>query len=117
MPFASIAEAIEEIRAGRMLIVVDDEDSENEGDITMAAQFVTPEAINFMARPGSGLICLALSPERRAHLHLPLVAPMNTSRFLTACCESIDAAEGVSTVISAADRSHTIHVAMRPGAR
>ena len=88
MAFATIPEAIEEIRAGRMLVVVDDEDRENEGDLTMAAQFVTPEAINFMAVHGRGLICLALSPERIDQLHLPLVSPMNTSRFGTAFCES-----------------------------
>ena len=79
MPFATIAEAIEEIRAGRMLVVVDDEDRENEGDLTVAAQFVTPELINFMAVHGRGLICLALAPERCDQLHLPLVSPMNTS--------------------------------------
>jgi 3,4-dihydroxy 2-butanone 4-phosphate synthase / GTP cyclohydrolase II len=112
MPFATIAEAIEEIRAGRMLVVVDDEDRENEGDLTVAAQFVTPELINFMAVHGRGLICLALAPERCDQLHLPLVSPMNTSRFGTAFCESIDAAEGVSTGISAADRAHTIRIAM-----
>src|SRR5678815_5446105 len=114
MPFATIPEAIEEIRAGRMLVVVDDEDRENEGDLTMAAQFVTPEAINFMALHGRGLICLSLAPERCDQLHLPLVSPMNTSRFGTAFCESIDAAEGVTTGISAADRAHTINIAMRP---
>src|SRR5580704_17125069 len=102
MPFASIPEAIEEIRAGRMLVVVDDEDRENEGDLTMAAQFVSPEAINFMALHGRGLICLALTPEKCDELHLPLVSPMNTSRFGTAFCESVDATEGVSTGISAA---------------
>jgi 3,4-dihydroxy 2-butanone 4-phosphate synthase/GTP cyclohydrolase II len=117
MSFATIPEAIEEIRAGRMLIVVDDEDRENEGDLTMAAQFITPEAINFMARHGRGLICLALSPERCDQLHLPLVSPMNTSRFGTAFCESIDAAEGVTTGISAADRAHTIRVAINPRSR
>src|SRR6476660_5942103 len=117
MAFATIPEAIEEIRAGRMLVVVDDEDRENEGDLTMAAQFVTPEAINFMAVHGRGLICLALSPERIDQLHLPLVSPMNTSRFGTAFCESIDAADGVTTGISAADRSQTIHVAMRTGTK
>ena len=117
MPFATIPEAIEEIRAGRMLIVVDDEDRENEGDLTMAAQFITPEAINFMARHGRGLICLALAPQRCDALHLPLISPMNTSRFGTAFCESIDAAEGVTTGISAADRAHTIRTAIRPGCR
>jgi 3,4-dihydroxy 2-butanone 4-phosphate synthase/GTP cyclohydrolase II len=117
MSFATIPEAIEEIRAGRMLVVVDDEDRENEGDLTMAAQFVTPDAINFMAREGRGLICLALAPERCDHLHLPLVSPMNTSRFGTAFCESFDAAEGVTTGISAADRAHSIRVAMNPATR
>src|SRR5215831_17446937 len=114
MPFAAIPEALEDFRAGKMLVVVDDEDRENEGDLTMAAQFITPEAINFMARQGRGLICLALSPERCDRLHLPLVSPMNTSRFGTAFCESVDAADGVTTGISAADRAQTIHIAMRP---
>src|SRR5713101_2600555 len=117
MAFATVPEAIEEIRAGRMLVVVDDEDRENEGDLTMAAQFVTPDAINFMARHGRGLICLALAPERCDQLHLPLVSPMNTSRFGTAFCESIDAAEGVTTGISAADRAHSILTALRPDCR
>ena len=99
-----------------MLVVVDDEDRENEGDLTMAAEVVTPEAINFMAIHGRGLICLALAPESCDQLHLPLISPKNTSRFGTAFCESIDAAEGVTTGISAADRSHTIHVTMRPDA-
>jgi 3,4-dihydroxy 2-butanone 4-phosphate synthase / GTP cyclohydrolase II len=115
MSFATIPEAIEEIRGGRMLVVVDDEDRENEGDLTMAAQFVTPEAINFMAVHARGLICLPLAPERCDALHLPLVSPMNTSRFGTAFCESVDAVEGVTTGISAADRAHTIRTAIRPG--
>jgi 3,4-dihydroxy 2-butanone 4-phosphate synthase/GTP cyclohydrolase II len=117
MPFATIPEAIEEMRAGRMLVIVDDEDRENEGDLTMAAECITPEAINFMAMHGRGLICLALSPERCDALHLPLVSPKNTSRFGTAFCESIDAVHGVTTGISAADRAHTIRVAMDPNAR
>src|SRR6202051_309148 len=117
MPFATIPEAIEELRAGRMLVVVDDEDRENEGDLTMAAECVTPEAINFMATHGRGLICLALTPERCDALHLPLVSPKNTSRFGTAFCESIDAAQGVTTGISAADRAHTIRVTMEPKAK
>ena len=100
-----------------MLVVVDDEDRENEGDLTLAAEFATPEAINFMAAHGRGLICLALAPERCDALHLPLVSPMNTSRFGTAFCESIDAAEGVTTGISAADRALTIRTAIRPGCR
>lgn len=114
MSFATIPEALEDFRAGKMLIVVDDEDRENEGDLTMAAQSVTAGAINFMATHGRGLICLALAPERCDALHLPLISPMNTSRFGTAFCESIDAAAGVSTGISAADRAHTILTAMDP---
>src|ERR1700756_10690 len=110
-PFSTIEEAIEDIRQGKMVVVCDDESRENEGDLTMAAQFITPEAINFMARHGRGLICLSLAPERCDQLHLPLVSPMNTSRFGTAFCESIDAADGVTTGISAADRAHTIRVA------
>jgi 3,4-dihydroxy 2-butanone 4-phosphate synthase/GTP cyclohydrolase II len=117
MAFATIGEALEDFRAGKMLIVVDDEDRENEGDLTMAAECITPEAINFMATHGRGLICLALAPDRCDALHLPLISPMNTSRFGTAFCESIDAAEGVSTGISANDRSHTIRVAMAPQTR
>ncbi len=117
MPFATIPEAIEELRAGRMLVVVDDEDRENEGDLTMAAECITPEAINFMATHGRGLICLALTPERCDTLHLPLVSPKNTSRFGTPFCESIDATQGVTTGISAADRAHTILVAMAPDAK
>src|ERR1700727_1613775 len=114
MSFASIPEALEEFRAGRMLVVVDDEDRENEGDLTMAAEAITPEAINFMAMYGRGLICLALAPEICDALHLPLISAKNTSRFGTAFCESIDAAEGVTTGISAADRAHTILTAMSP---
>src|SRR6266404_1909153 len=114
MPFATIPEALEEFRAGRMLVVVDDEDRENEGDLTMAAQSVTPAAINFMATHGRGLICLALSPDRCDALHLPLISPMNTSRFGTAFCETIDAAHNVTTGISAADRAHTIRTAISP---
>src|SRR6266849_2803436 len=117
MSFSTIPESIEEIVAGRMVVGVDDEDRENEGDLTIAAQFVTPESINFMAVHGRGLICLALTPERCDQLHLPLVSPMNTSRFGTAFCESIDAAEGVTTGISAADRALTIRVAMGPGSK
>src|SRR5919112_1349695 len=117
MPFVSVPEAIEEIRAGRMLVVVDDEDRENEGDLTVAAEKVTPEIINFMATYGRGLICLALSPERCDELQIPLMSPNNTSRFTTAFCEAIDAAEGVTTGISAADRALTIQIAMRPDAR
>ena len=97
-----------------MIVVTDDEDRENEGDLTIAAEFATPEAINFMARHGRGLICLSLTPERCDELGLPLMSPVNTSRFSTAFCEAIDAAEGVSTGISAADRARTIQVAIDP---
>ncbi|MGH9632409.1 MAG: 3,4-dihydroxy-2-butanone-4-phosphate synthase [Bryobacteraceae bacterium] len=114
MPFASIPEALEDFRNGRMLVVVDDEDRENEGDLTIAAEKITPEIINFMATHGRGLICLALSPERCDHLRLPLMSASNTSRFGTAFCEAVDATHGVSTGISAADRAHTIRVAMAP---
>lgn len=117
MPFASVPEALEELRAGRMLVVVDDEDRENEGDLTIAAQLVTPEAINFMATYGRGLICLALAPELCDQLRIPLMSQHNTSRFHTAFCEAIDASEGVTTGISAADRAHTIQVAMRQDAK
>ncbi len=117
MSFASIPEAIEEIRAGRMLVVVDDEDRENEGDLTVAAEKITPEIINFMARHGRGLVCLAMTAERCDELDLPQVARHNTSRFGTAFCESVDAREGVTTGISAADRAHTIRVAIDPASR
>src|SRR6266478_7936193 len=99
MPFATIAEAIEEIRAGRMLVVVDDEDRENEGDLTIAAQFVTPEAINFMAKEGRGLICLALTHERCDELGLDLMPAKNESAFNTAFTVSLEAhsRHGVTT--------------------
>lgn len=115
--FSSIEEAIEDFRQGKMLVVVDDEDRENEGDLTIAAEKITPEIINFMAVHGRGLICLALSPEKCDGLNLPLMSPNNTSRFGTAFTESIDASSGVTTGISAADRSLTIQVAMRPDAK
>ena len=111
-PFIDVPGAIAEIQAGRMVIVVDDEDRENEGDLTLAAEFVTPEAINFMARYGRGLICLALTEERADYLRLPPMSQENTSRFGTAFTESIEAREGVTTGISAADRAHTIRVAI-----
>jgi len=114
MPFASIPEAIELFRAGKMLVVVDDEDRENEGDLTIAAEKISPEIINFMAMHGRGLICLALSAERCDALHLPLMSPANTSMFGTAFCEAIDARDGVTTGISAADRAKTIQVAIDP---
>jgi 3,4-dihydroxy 2-butanone 4-phosphate synthase / GTP cyclohydrolase II len=113
-PFATIEEAIEEIREGRMVVVCDDEDRENEGDLTMAAEFITPEAINFMAHEGRGLICLALAPGRCDALGLDLMSAKNESQFGTAFTLSIEAREGITTGISAADRAHTIHVAINP---
>jgi len=112
--FADVAEAVAEIRAGRMVVVVDDEDRENEGDLTLAAEFVTPEAINFMAKYGRGLICLTLTEERADYLRLGPMTQENTSRFGTAFTESVEAREGVTTGISAADRAHTIRVAIDP---
>ena len=117
MPFASIPEAVEDFRAGRMLVVVDDEDRENEGDVTIAAEHVTPDAINFMAKHARGLICLSLGPDVCDALELPMMSARNTSRFGTAFCESIEASEGVTTGISAADRAHTIRVAIDPASR
>jgi 3,4-dihydroxy 2-butanone 4-phosphate synthase/GTP cyclohydrolase II len=115
-PFATIEEAIEEIRQGRMVVVCDDEDRENEGDLTMAAQFATPEAVNFMAKEARGLICLALTPERCDELHLDLMAAKNETPLQTAFTVAIEAREGVTTGISAADRARTIQVAVDPGA-
>jgi 3,4-dihydroxy 2-butanone 4-phosphate synthase / GTP cyclohydrolase II len=112
--FAEVTEAVAEIKAGRMVVVVDDEDRENEGDLTLAAEFVTPEAINFMAKFGRGLICLTLTEERADYLRLGPMTQENTSRFGTAFTESIEAREGVTTGISAADRAHTIKVAIDP---
>jgi 3,4-dihydroxy 2-butanone 4-phosphate synthase / GTP cyclohydrolase II len=115
-PFATIEEAIEDIRRGRMVVVVDDENRENEGDLTIAAQFVTPEAINFMTKEGRGLICLALTPDRCDELGLDLMAAKNESAFETAFTVSIEAREGVTTGISAHDRARTIQVAIDPQA-
>jgi 3,4-dihydroxy 2-butanone 4-phosphate synthase/GTP cyclohydrolase II len=117
MPFVSVPDAIEEIRAGRILVVVDDEDRENEGDLTIAAEKVTPEIINFMAVHGRGLVCLALTPERCDFLRLPLMSSNNTSTFGTAFTESIDARDGITTGISAADRTRTILQAIDPACR
>jgi 3,4-dihydroxy 2-butanone 4-phosphate synthase/GTP cyclohydrolase II len=114
MSFSSIPDALEDFRAGRMVVIADDEDRENEGDLCIAAQFVTPDAINFMAKHARGLICLPLSAEFCNALELPPMSARNTSRFGTAFCESIEAAEGVTTGISAADRAHTIQVAINP---
>ena len=113
-PFSTIAEAIEDIRAGRMVVVCDDEGRENEGDLTLAAQFATPEAINFMAKEGRGLVCLALTGRRCDELGLALMAAKNESRFETAFTVSIEAREGITTGISAADRARTVQVAIDP---
>jgi 3,4-dihydroxy 2-butanone 4-phosphate synthase/GTP cyclohydrolase II len=117
-PFTDVERALAEIRAGRMIVVVDDEDRENEGDLTMAAEKVTPQAINFMAKHGRGLICLAMTPERIDYLRLRPMAAENTSQFGTAFTESIDAAgRGVTTGISAHDRAQTILCAIDPATR
>ena len=110
-------EIIEEARNGRMFILVDDEDRENEGDLVIPAQFASADAINFMARYGRGLICLALTQRQVDHLGLPLMPARNRSRYDTAFTVSIEAAEGVTTGISAADRARTIQVAVRPDAK
>src|SRR3712207_2103899 len=112
--FAPIEEAVEAIRAGRMVVVCDDEDRENEGDLVMAAQFVTPETINFMAKEARGWICLALTPERCDELKLPLMTAKNETPHETPFTVTIEAREGVTTGISAADRAHTIQVAIDP---
>src|SRR5687768_4228636 len=112
--FSSVEEAIDDIRRGKMVVVCDDENRENEGDLTMAAQFATPEAINFMAKEARGLICLALPPDRCDDLGLDLMAAKNESPFQTAFTISVEAREGVTTGISAADRARTIQVAVDP---
>jgi 3,4-dihydroxy 2-butanone 4-phosphate synthase/GTP cyclohydrolase II len=112
MPVATIPEALEDIRQGKMVILVDDEDRENEGDLCMAAEKVTPEAINFMAKYGRGLICLSLTPEWVEHLQLPMMVSDNRSPFQTAFTVSIEAKRGVTTGISAADRAQTILTAI-----
>ena len=114
MKFNTIEDALEDIKKGKMVILVDDEDRENEGDLTMAAEMVTPEAINFMAKHGRGLICLSLTPERVEHLQLPMMTTDNTSSFGTAFTISIEAKKGVTTGISAADRATTIKAAINP---
>ncbi len=117
LPFCSVEEAAEEIRQGRMIVLVDDEDRENEGDLTMAAEKITPDAINFMAKYGRGLICLTLTEQRCEELNLPLMSPINTSLHRTAFCEAIDARVGVTTGISASDRAITILTAIDPKTR
>lgn len=116
-PFNSIEEAIKDIRRGKFIILVDDEDRENEGDLVMAAEKVTPQAINFMAKHARGLICLALPPERVEELQLPQQAVENTATFGTAFTVSIDARKDITTGISAADRATTVHVAIDPKSR
>ena len=117
IPFSIVEEALEEIRQGRQIVLVDDEDRENEGDLAMAAEKITPEAVNFMAKNGRGLVCLALTEERCDELSLPLMTPVNTSNYGTAFCESIDARRGTTTGISAADRATTILAAIDSGTR
>lgn len=117
MPLCSIEEAVADIRQGKMVILVDDEGRENEGDLTMAAEFVTPEAINFMAKYGRGLICLPMAPELIDRLDLPLMTQRNGSRFGTNFTISIEAREGVTTGISAADRATTILAAVADNVR
>jgi 3,4-dihydroxy 2-butanone 4-phosphate synthase/GTP cyclohydrolase II len=117
VPISKVEDIVADIRAGRMVILVDEEDRENEGDLVMAAQHVTPEAINFMARFGRGLICLTLTRERCQYLNLPPMAARNGTVYSTAFTVSIEAAEGVTTGISAADRARTIQVAVDPKAR
>src|SRR5258707_7435258 len=107
MSFASIPEAIEDFRAGRLLVVVDDEDRENEGDLTIAAEKVTPDTINFMARYCRGLICLSMTPERLHQLQIPLIVAQNTTRLETALCVTIRANGRTTTANSAADRATT----------
>src|SRR5690606_19652448 len=107
-----VSEIVAELRAGRMVILVDEEDRENEGDLVLAAEFVTPEAINFMVTHARGLVCLTLTEERCRQLDLPLMASRNGTRYGTNFTMSIEAAEGVETGISAADRAHTIRTAV-----
>lgn len=114
MKLSNTQEIVEELRAGRMVILVDEEDRENEGDLVLAAEFVTPEAINFMAKFGRGLICLTLTEERCEELNLPMMATRNGTAYGTNFTVSIEAAEGVTTGISAADRARTIQVAVDP---
>ncbi|MER3424695.1 MAG: bifunctional 3,4-dihydroxy-2-butanone-4-phosphate synthase/GTP cyclohydrolase II, partial [Nitrospiraceae bacterium] len=113
-PFDSIESAIKDIKKGQFVILVDDEDRENEGDLVMAAEKVTPQAINFMAKHARGLICLALTPERVEELQLPPQSHENTATFGTAFTVSIDARRDVTTGISAADRATTIRIAIDP---
>jgi 3,4-dihydroxy 2-butanone 4-phosphate synthase/GTP cyclohydrolase II len=116
-PFAPIEDAVDAIRQGRMIIVVDDEDRENEGDLTIAADKITPDAINFMAKHGRGLVCLSMTGERLEQLEVPLMVEKNTTSFNTAFCVSIEAKHGTSTGISAADRANTVKAAIDPATK
>src|SRR3984893_18622371 len=115
--FAAIEDAIAAIRAGKMVIVVDDEDRENEGDLTIAAEKITPAAINFIARYGLGLICLSMTPERLDELEIPLMVSQNTSRFETAFCVPVEAKGRTTTGISASDRAATVLAAIDPATK
>ncbi len=116
MAISSAADIIDDIRQGKMVILMDDEDRENEGDLIIAAEKITPEAINFMAMYGRGLICLTMTKERCLRLGLPLMVQDNNAQFSTAFTVSIEAAEGVTTGISAADRARTVEAAVAPNA-
>src|SRR5215831_9455612 len=116
-PFGRIEDAVEAIKAGRMVIVVDDADRENEGDLTIAAERITPEAINFMARHGRGLICLSMTPERLDELEIPLMVERNSARFDTAFCVPIEAKATTTTGISARDRAATVLAAIDPATK
>jgi 3,4-dihydroxy 2-butanone 4-phosphate synthase/GTP cyclohydrolase II len=109
MPFCSVEEAIQDVRSGRFIIILDDENRENEGDLMMAAELVTPEAINFMARFGRGLICMPMTANRLRELGLPLMTNQNTESMGTAFTVSVDARANTTTGISAFDRSTTVH--------
>ena len=117
MPISPIPELVAELAAGRMVVLVDEEDRENEGDLVLAADHVTPEAINFMAKHGRGLICLTLTRERCERLRLQSMARSNGTKFGTAFTVSIEAAQGVTTGISAADRARTVQAAVAREAR
>src|SRR5947207_15159705 len=114
LPFTDVPGAIAEIRGGRMVVVVDDEDRENEGDLALAAEHVTPEAINFMARHGRGLICVPIVGRRLDELEIPMMVTSNTSSYGTAFTVAVDARRGVSTCISAADRPETVRSLIDP---
>ena len=116
-PLITVEEAVAVVRAGRLIIIVDDEDRENEGDLMIAAEKATPDLVNFMTKHGRGLICLPLTRERLEELQLPLMVSENTARFQTAFTVSIDAKDGVSTGISAHDRARTILAAIDPETR